>query len=87
LAHVPDALVLDLARKKIGLSIDQLWIRYFEIGGKADPLEFEAILRGLIKPEAYQFNVIVHALNEWHLERGEDHPIGYADSASSGPAV
>jgi hypothetical protein len=85
LLHVPDAIVLDQARKKIGLSIDQLWMRYFELGGKADPLELEAILGGILKPEAYQFNVIAHALNECYMERCENHPVAYADSAGSGP--
>jgi hypothetical protein len=80
MAYIPDALVLDQARKKIGLSIDQLWMKYFELGGKADPLEFEAILAGVIKPEAYQYNVIAHALNEWFMERGKDHPVPYSES-------
>ncbi len=80
MAHIPDAAVLDTARKKIGMSIDQLWMSYFELGGKADPLEFDAILNGVLRPDSYQFNVIAQALNEVFMERGDDHPVPYADS-------
>jgi hypothetical protein len=85
LSPIPDAAVLDQARREVGLSIDQLWVSYFEIGGKADPLELEAILRGMIEPEPYQYNVIAHALNERFMDRGEDHPVRYVESSRGSP--
>jgi hypothetical protein len=55
-------------------------MNYFELGGKAGPLELEAILHGLLRPDSYQYNVIAHALNEHFMDRGENHPVPYADA-------
>ncbi len=71
---------MDQARKQVGLSLNQLWVDYFQMGGKADPLEFEAIFDGLLRLDSYQYNVIAHALNECFTEQGENHPVPYAEA-------
>lgn len=78
MAHMPDAALLDQARKRVGLSIDELWMCYFAMGGKADPFEFEAILHGVLKPESYQYNIVAQALNECLSDRGESDLVPYA---------
>jgi hypothetical protein len=74
----PDVTDLERAREKTGMSLDELWVSYFELGGKADPVELEAFVRGLLKPDSYQYNIIAHALNERFMSRGLDHPVSYA---------
>jgi hypothetical protein len=59
------------------LSLQDLWIRYLAIGGSASELELEAYLLGLLKMDTYEHNVIAQALNEYFLDQGEDHPVGY----------
>ena len=42
---MPDQLdVLEQARHDVGLSIPDLWMRYFALGGMSTALELEAIL-------------------------------------------
>jgi hypothetical protein len=78
LVPIPEAAILEQARKRLGLSMDDLWMAYFEIGGKADPVELEAFLLGTLRPDAYQYNVIAHALNEQFVEQDQNHPVPYA---------
>ena len=59
------------------LSLTELWIRYLAIGGSAGELEFEAYLLGLLRMDIYQHNLIAQALNEFFLDLGEGHPVGY----------
>ncbi len=46
------------------LTVDQLWTRYFAIGGHADVLEVEGHLQGLMSLPPAEVNVLAHALNE-----------------------
>ncbi len=46
------------------LTVDQLWTRYFAIGGHADVLEVEGHLQGLLSLPPAEVNVLAHALNE-----------------------
>jgi hypothetical protein len=63
---------LDVARCDVGLSQDELWMRYFALGGAAMPTEFEAYLAGALDPEPAQHDILVHALNERSMELGSD---------------
>lgn len=74
----PDA-VLDAARQEAGLSQAELWVRYFELGGMAMPLEVEAFLFGLVAPSPHDHEVLVHALNERFSELGRDHLVPHDD--------
>jgi hypothetical protein len=78
-AYVPDVAILDEARKRIDFSLNELWLAYFAIGGKADRLEFEAFFHGLMRPDALEYNVLAHAVNEAFMDRGSDERMPYAE--------
>jgi hypothetical protein len=77
LAEVIDT--LEQARRDLGLSIPDLWMRYFALGGMSAALEMEAILYGALVPRTHDRDVIAVALNERYAELGGDHPIPYSD--------
>lgn len=55
---------LDAARREAGLSYEQLWTRYFSLGGLADATELEALLAGLLKADRAERALIASAINE-----------------------
>ena len=46
------------------LSVEELWLRYFAIGGDAGKVEIEAYLAGLMPLPSLQHNILAHAINE-----------------------
>lgn len=46
------------------LRIEELWLRYFSIGGIAGQFEVEAYIHGAIALPALQRDILAHALNE-----------------------
>jgi hypothetical protein len=46
------------------LPVSQLWLRYFALGGTADPLDVDAYVHGLTELPAPQRDVLAHAMNE-----------------------
>ncbi len=76
---VPETIdVLEQARREVGLSIADLWMRYFTLGGMSTALEVEAILFGALVANAHERDVIAVALNERFAELGGDHPVPYS---------
>lgn len=73
--------ILEQARRRCGLSIQELWLRYFELGGLASPLELEAHLEGLLRPSLLEREIVAHAINERFFEMGQDHPVPYLSVA------
>lgn len=73
---------LEEARRAGGLSISELWLRYFELGGMSSPLELEAVLQEALVPSRHDRDVIAVALNERLSELGRDHPIPYSGDQS-----
>jgi hypothetical protein len=71
--------VLEQGRLDVGLSLGELWFRYFELGGMSTALEVEAYLYGALIPTPHDGDVIAAALNERFAELGGDHPIPYSD--------
>ncbi len=71
--------VLEVARREVGLSVADLWMRYFTLGGMSTALEMEAILFGALVANAHNRDVIAVALNERYAELGGDHPVPYSD--------
>ncbi len=49
------------------LTLEQLWLRYFTLGGEAGPVEIEAYLAGLLPLPLLQGDLLAHAVNE-HLD-------------------
>jgi hypothetical protein len=75
---VADAIdVLEEARREVGLSLDDLWLRYFTLGGMSTALEIEAYLYGALVGTDHDRDLLAVALNERFAELGGDHPVAY----------
>jgi hypothetical protein len=46
------------------LTVEELWLRYFALGGDAGKVEVEAYLSGLMPLPSLQHNILAHAINE-----------------------
>lgn len=46
------------------LSVEELWLRYFALGGDAGKVEIEAYLTALMPLPSLQHNILAHAINE-----------------------
>jgi hypothetical protein len=67
-----------------GMSFSELWLRQIAVSGTIGELELEAYVLGLLVPDDYQHNLIAQAINEYFIELGQDHPVGYRDTAIAG---
>jgi hypothetical protein len=70
---------LEEARRHLGMSVAELWWRYFALGGSSTELEMEAILFQALVPANTDRDTLAVALNERFSELGADHPIPYSD--------
>jgi hypothetical protein len=46
------------------ISVDELWLRYFSLGGDAGRFELDAYLNGAIALPPSQHDIVAHAINE-----------------------
>jgi hypothetical protein len=46
------------------LTANEVWLRYFALGGDAGPTEVDAYLNGLMPFSQFQHNILALALNE-----------------------
>ena len=69
--------VLELARRDVGMSMVDLWLRYFALGGVRTPIEVDAVLNGALVADATDRDRLAVALNERFSELGGDHPVPY----------
>jgi hypothetical protein len=60
-----------------GLSHDELWMRYFELGGMSTALEVDGFLCGALVPTTHDHDLLAHALNERFVQLGGNHPVPY----------
>ncbi len=60
------------------LTLEQLWMRYFALGGTADLTEVDAYLNGLAALPDHQSDLIAHAVNERLDELFTRHRVPYA---------
>lgn len=76
-----------LARAFAGskLTVEELWLRYFALGGDAGKVEIEAYLSQLMPLPSLQHNVLAHAINERLDELGPPERAPYRPD--SGPPV
>ena len=70
---------LEWARRQVGMSVGELWWRYFALGGSGTELEMEAMLYQALIPADTDRDLLAVALNERFSELGADHPIPYSD--------
>ena len=76
---VPDVLaVIDQARQRLGMSIHDLWLNYFAVGGNGSLDDVQTWLAEGDVP-GREHNLMAQALNDVYTDRGLDHPIAYRD--------
>ena len=46
------------------LGVEELWLRYFALGGEVGKMEIEAYLNGLLPLPRLQHDLLAHAINE-----------------------
>jgi hypothetical protein len=61
------------------LSHDELWLRCLAVGGSVRRDGLEAVLGGRMPLTTYEHNIVAQALNDYFVERGQNHPVAYAD--------
>jgi len=77
---MPDVGPLLAALEVLKLTISELWLDYFALGGRLDASDLDAYLHGDLRTSLGDHDAIVQALNEVSVERGQDHPLQYAMS-------
>ena len=55
---------LDVGYRRAELTLEQLWLRYFALGGVAGLVEVEAYLHGMLALPPVQRDILAHAVNE-----------------------
>jgi hypothetical protein len=73
-----DAALLEDARLDLGLSLRDLWVEYFALGGKATLSHVHAFLDGAEILSDHEYDVLAVALNETYRDRGGNHPVPYS---------
>jgi hypothetical protein len=56
--------LVDHARIRAGLSVQDLWLRYLALGGTGDAFDLDGYLQGLVAMEVFQQDVLAQAVNE-----------------------
>jgi hypothetical protein len=46
------------------LTVSELWLRYFALGGEASEMEVDAYLNSALALPAFQHDMLAHAINE-----------------------
>jgi hypothetical protein len=69
---------LEVARRQLGLSVSDLWFRYFALGGMSTALVVDAVLHGALTTSDHDRDLLAVALNERFAELGGDHPVAYS---------
>jgi hypothetical protein len=82
-SETESGLSLEAGMRLSGMSYSELWLRHVSVSGNIGELELEAYVLGLLKPDNYQHNLIAQAINEYFLDLGQEHPVGYRDSAAA----
>ncbi|MGY1723663.1 PP2C family protein-serine/threonine phosphatase [Blastococcus sp. SYSU DS0533] len=66
------------------LTLEQLWVRYFALGGTADLMEVDAYLNGLAPVPGAQHDLLAHAVNERLDELLTRHRVPYTRTVRAG---
>ena len=77
----PELPNLEAARLRAGLTVDELWVRYFGNGGTATLVQFRGLLARRTWRRGLQYDVAVSALNDRFTEMDLDHPLRYSISS------
>lgn len=82
MADLPKPQSLEMARRQIGISRSELWLRCIALGGLFTPAKLDSYLQETALPEPSEYDVIAHALNEGFSDLGGGHPLPYSWTAS-----
>lgn len=63
----------------LAIPVDELWTSYLGLGGDLHLAEVEAFLDGRRSLAPGDYDRLVQVANEEFMERGQDHPLPYAD--------
>ena len=74
-----DAAPLEVARLDLDLSMRELWVLCFGLGGILTEIELGDALLGVEQFSALEFDIVAQALNEEHMDADGNHPVGSAD--------
>jgi len=55
---------IEVARVCVGLSVQELWLRYLALGGSCDAFDVDGHLQGLVALDTFQQDVLAQAANE-----------------------
>jgi serine/threonine protein phosphatase PrpC len=69
---------LNVGYRRANLTLEQLWVRYFALGGDAGLVEVEAYLHGLMPLPGLQRDMLAHAVNERLDELTWQHRVPYS---------
>jgi hypothetical protein len=69
---------MQAAVEHAGLTLEDLWMRYFALGGDADLMDVDAHLSGLTDLSALQRDILAHAVNERLDELITQHRVPYS---------
>ena len=76
-AWASESPVVERVRREAGLSVSDLWLRYFALGGAETAGRIESYLDGHVELDGPQYDVLAHALNERLAEIGRAHAVPY----------
>jgi hypothetical protein len=68
----PQVQLGEMFRRHADLTTEELWLRYYCLGGWHTQLELECYLDGSILPTLREHNLMALALNEHFMERNVD---------------
>ncbi len=71
--------VLDAARVQAGMSVNELWMAYFALGGSRTAAWVRAFLDADTDPGLTDYDVLAQAVNERFMDMGGDHPVPYRE--------
>jgi hypothetical protein len=83
----PPTSQLDAARQTLGLTVDQLWVDYFALGGALSKAHVVAVLKGEQDLRDGEYNVLAQALNERFIDQEQNHPVPYRGEDRSLPEL
>ena len=76
----PQVQLIDLFRRHACLSIDDFWVRCFELGSINTPWELDAFLHEASRPTDNEHNLMALALNEYFVEIGVNQTVPYIET-------
>jgi hypothetical protein len=79
LSSEPTVQLIDLFRRHACLSINDFWLRCFELGSMSSPWELDAFLHEASLPTDHEHNVMALALNEYFVEIGVSQTVLYIE--------